>query len=138
MRERGASQAPPLKRRREKDRSIEKNMDSERIDRSLEVERERDQRQRNTFTFTSTSFKSTQNIKTCTDKKRPGFRTKKVMTRHLPIKQRCSWCLFAMPWRYLSDEVLFKIQCYIDNLDETSCSHRHSYEIKIILKSLIT
>ena len=39
LRERGASQAPPLKRRRERDRSAV-NTNSERMERSLEVERE--------------------------------------------------------------------------------------------------
>ena len=57
LRERGVSQAPPLKRRRERDRSTEKNTNSERRDRSLEVERDQDQK---IFPFPSTSFKSTQ------------------------------------------------------------------------------
>ena len=48
----------------------------------LEVERDRDQHQNN---FHFSSFKSTQiQTKTCTDKKRPGTRTRKATTRHPP------------------------------------------------------
>ena len=84
LRERGTSQAPPLKRRRERDRSAEKNThtNSERMERSWEVERDRDQHQNN---FHFSSFKSTQiQTKTCTDKKRPESRTRKATTRHPP------------------------------------------------------
>ena len=44
LRERGVSQAPPLKRRREGDRSAVKNTNRDRIERSLEVEREQHQK----------------------------------------------------------------------------------------------
>ena len=81
LREREVSQAPPLKRRRERDRSAVKNTNRERTERSLEVERE--QHQKTNFHFSS--FNSTQNQnKTCTDKKRPGSRTRKMTTRHPP------------------------------------------------------
>ena len=86
LRERGVSQAPPLKRRREGDRSAVKNTNRDRIERSLEVERE--QHQKTNFHFSS--FKPTQNQnKTCTDNKRPGSRTRKRTTRHPPKEINC-------------------------------------------------
>ena len=81
LRERGASQAPPLKRRRERDCSPE-NRNSERIERSLEVERE--QHQNINFHFPSFKSTSTSKQKTCPEKKRPGVRNRKMTKRHPP------------------------------------------------------
>ena len=71
--------SPPIKRRRERDRSPE-NTHRERTERSLEVEREGHQN----IPFTSFKTKSKAN-KSCSDKG-PGFRIKKKMTRHPPNK----------------------------------------------------
>ena len=79
LRERGGSQAPPIKRRRERDRSPD-NTNRERTERSLEVEREGHQK----FQFTSFKTKSKTN-KSCSDKG-PGRRISRKMTRPPPNK----------------------------------------------------
>ena len=79
LRERGGSQAPPIKRRRERDRSPD-NTYRERTERSLEVEREGHQN----FRFTSFKTNSKPN-KSCSDKG-PGRRISRKMTRPPPNK----------------------------------------------------